>query len=65
VLKGPTIVTFYESFSDGQKLYIVMEYAIRGNLDAAIRQKIQLGSKFTTKQILRYFAHVCMAVMAM
>lgn len=40
VLKGPTIVTFYESFTHGNKIYIVMEYALRGNLDSAIQQKI-------------------------
>lgn len=65
VLKGPTIVTFYESFKEGQIIYIVMEYAIRGTLDTAIEQKILSGNKFTVKQILRYMAHMCMAVMAM
>jgi serine/threonine protein kinase len=49
VLRGPTIVTFYEAFEEGRKIYIVMEYAVRGNLDTAIQHKIQSGTKFTTK----------------
>lgn len=40
VLIGPTIVKFYESFTVDNKIYIVMEYATRGNLDSAIQQKI-------------------------
>jgi NIMA (never in mitosis gene a)-related kinase 1/4/5 len=65
VLKGPTIVTFYESFSHKKSIFIVMELAVRGNLDTAIQQKIISGTKFPTHQIIRYLAHVVMAVMAM
>lgn len=32
VLKGPTIVKFYESFPYNNSIYIVMEYAVNGNL---------------------------------
>jgi len=48
VLKGPTIVTFYESFSHKKSIFIVMELAVRGNLDSAIQQKINSGTKFPT-----------------
>ena len=37
VLIGPTIVKFYESFTTDNKIFIVMEYATRGNLDSAIQ----------------------------
>ena len=37
VLKGPTIVTFYESFTNKKSIFIVMELAVRGNLETAIQ----------------------------
>ena len=33
VLRGPTIVKFYESFNNQSSLFIVMEYASKGNLE--------------------------------
>ena len=36
VLRGPTIVKFYESFNHESSIFIVMEYASRGNLEQAI-----------------------------
>lgn len=33
VLKGPTIIKFYENFSHGNSIFIVMEYCSKGNLD--------------------------------
>lgn len=32
VLYGPTLIKFYESFIENQKIYIIMEYAEGGNL---------------------------------
>ena len=40
VLRGPTIIKFYESFNSGHSIFIVMEYASKGNLEQAIQRKI-------------------------
>ena len=65
VLRGPTIVKFYESFNHESSIFIVMEYASKGNLEQAIVKKIMSGTKFSTKYIFRCLAHQVMAVMAM
>lgn len=36
VLKGPTIVEFYENFSRGNNITIVLEYCSEGNLNELI-----------------------------
>ena len=39
MLKGPTFIKFYESFKTKNKIYIVMEYASKGNLAQTIDAK--------------------------
>ena len=41
-----------------------MEYASKGNLEMAIQRKIMTNTRFSTKYIFRFLAHVVMAVMA-
>jgi sporulation-specific protein 1 len=38
VITGPTIIKFFESFSENQNIYIIMEYAEGGCLADLIRQ---------------------------
>jgi len=61
VLKGPTIIKFHEHFKQKQKIYIVMEYASKGNLAQSIEAKKEMRKKcpnagFTTQQIMKYLA---------
>lgn len=49
VLKGPTIVRFYESFVHSNSIFIVMEYASEGNLAQLIQRKATKGEKFAPK----------------
>ena len=63
-MRGPTIVKFYESFNSQSSIFIVMEYASKGNLEMAIQRKIMTNTRFSTKYIFRFLAHVVMAVMA-
>ena len=42
-----------------------MEYASKGNLEMAIQRKIMTNTRFSTKYIFRFLAHVVMAVMAL
>ena len=70
VLKGPTIIKFFESFIFKNKIYIVMEYACKGNLAQAIEVKKELKKTdpkagFTSAQIMRYLAEITVAVMFM
>jgi len=61
VLKGPTFIKFFENFQYKNKMYIVMEYATRGNLDERVKLKKEETKKnpaaaFTKEVILRYLS---------
>ena len=56
VLKGPTLIQFYESFVENGLISIVMEFAEKGSLDKRIKEYSQQGKKFTTEEILSYIA---------
>jgi NIMA (never in mitosis gene a)-related kinase len=51
-------------FDTGNKpmLFIVMEHANGGDLDAKIKQQRKLGQPFTEKQILEYFCQIVLAL---
>ena len=62
-LDHPNITKFIESFENGNKIYIIMEYADGGDLAAKIKkQKRELRKPFTEDQILTYFIQVCLAL---
>lgn len=65
VLRGPTIVKFWESFIDNQKIHIVMEYASQGALSSLIRKKEISGTMFEVQSILQYIAQITLAIMIM
>lgn len=65
VLKGPTIVKFWESFVANNKIYIVMEYASQGALSSLISKKIQSGTHFSYEITMKYIAQITLAIMAM
>ena len=37
VLSGPTVIKYYENFTEGDNLYIAMEYAEGGSIDDRIK----------------------------
>ena len=70
VLKGPTFIKFFENFQYKNKMYIVMEYATRGNLDERVKLKKEETKKnpaaaFTKEVILRYLSQLCLAILFM
>lgn len=56
VLVGPTLVRFYESFIDQDKISIVMEFAEGGSLADKIEECIKQGKDFDTEEILMWTA---------
>ena len=61
VLKGPTFIKFFENFQFKNKMYIVMEYATKGNLDEKIKMMIASRQKnykagFSYEVVLRYLS---------
>lgn len=65
VLRGPTIVKFWESFVHSQKIYIVMEFATQGALSSQIAKKAMSGNKYVATTILEYVAQITLAIMIM
>lgn len=59
-LQHPNIVKYVDSFTDGGKLNIVMEYASQGDLYDKI--KLQKTKLFTEEKILDWFIQIAMAV---
>ena len=65
VLKGPTLIRFYESFVQNGVISIVMEFAEGGSLAQKIQQAIVAKKKFTTEEILSFTAQIVLGVLAM
>jgi NIMA (never in mitosis gene a)-related kinase 1/4/5 len=60
-LAHPNIVAFWESFSSGGCLNIVMEYADGGDLDRFIKNRRTKGPLAET-QVLQYFVQISLAL---
>ncbi|XP_041054601.1 serine/threonine-protein kinase Nek5-like [Carcharodon carcharias] len=59
-MKHPNIVTFLDSFEEGQNLYIVMEYCDGG--DMMRRINMQHGVCFAEEQVLDWFVQICLGL---
>ncbi|XP_055727073.1 serine/threonine-protein kinase Nek5-like [Salvelinus fontinalis] len=59
-MKHPNIVTFFKSFQESTKLYIVMEYCDGGDLMKKI--SMQRGVMFTEEQIVDWFVQICLGL---
>lgn len=59
-LEHPNITRYVDHFEHRGSLFIVMEYANGGDLYMKIKQ--QNGELFTEKEVLQYFAQVCLAL---
>jgi NIMA (never in mitosis gene a)-related kinase len=59
-LRHPNIVTFWESFSSGANLYIVMEFADGGDLGEFIKKR--KGRLISEGDVLQLFVQICLAI---
>ena len=60
-LDHPFIVKYYESFEEGGKFFIVMEYADGGDLAKVIQQKSN-SKLFPEEEVLRIFVQIALAI---
>jgi NIMA (never in mitosis gene a)-related kinase 1/4/5 len=60
VLKHPNIVTYRESFLDGGKLCIVMDYCSGGDLHTVLQRR--RGTPLPEDTILDWFVQICLAL---
>eukprot|EP00828_Plagiopyla_frontata_P015952 TRINITY_DN2069_c0_g1_i6.p1 TRINITY_DN2069_c0_g1~~TRINITY_DN2069_c0_g1_i6.p1 ORF type:complete len:419 (-),score=78.13 TRINITY_DN2069_c0_g1_i6:383-1639(-) len=65
VLKGPTIIRYYESFIENECINIIMEYADLGNLSKIISEASISGRRLSTDQILAWMAQIVLGIMLM
>lgn len=56
------ITMYIESFVEGSKLYIVMEYADGGDLHAAIKRRVEAKTRFGEDEVMRIFVQICLAL---
>jgi NIMA (never in mitosis gene a)-related kinase len=54
LLKGPTIIRYYDSFVENDIIHIVMEYAEKGSLHDKIVLFKSEGKTFTKDQIMTW-----------
>lgn len=59
-LSHPNITRYVEHFEHRGSLFIVMEYANGGDLYTKIKSR--KGNLFTEKEVLHYFAQICLAL---
>lgn len=61
-LQHPYIVGYKDSFVDSKYLYIIMEYADRGDLFDQIKKQKMTGRLFPEAQIWEWFVQICLAL---
>ncbi|CAJ1355104.1 unnamed protein product [Effrenium voratum] len=62
MLKHPNIIAYIDSFSEGNRMYIVMEYADGGDLAAQIKEQKDNHSRFEEREIMRIFVQLVLAL---
>lgn len=61
--KHPNVVAFYDAWFDrGGRLYILMEYAANGSLDALVRQYAKTGKRFTAHKVAHFLQELTSAL---
>ena len=65
VLFGPTIIRYYESYTDRDNIYIIMEYADGGNLSEKIKKLKDNKQNFPKDTILDWIAQITIGIMIM
>ncbi|CAD8155178.1 unnamed protein product [Paramecium octaurelia] len=62
VLTAPTIIKYYESFTENESLNIIMEYAEGGSLTEKISEYSRYGSQVPKDQVLAWMAQLVIAI---
>jgi NIMA (never in mitosis gene a)-related kinase 1/4/5 len=65
VLDSPFIIKYIDSYSRGNNLYIIMEYAKNGELAEMIKKKASIGEKFPQKQIVKWLTQTALGLAIM
>jgi len=65
VLIGPTIIRYYDSFTEEGSLYIVMEFAEKNSVDEMVKDYKARGRKFDNEQIYDWIAQTVVALLIM
>eukprot|EP01043_Picozoa_sp_COSAG02_P041781 COSAG02_NODE_3494_length_6656_cov_2.237151_3_plen_304_part_01 len=61
-VRHPNIVKYYDSFIDGKSLYIVMEYAVGGNLQEWVSRTRSAKKYFEEREVWRVYWEIAQAV---
>ena len=65
VLTGPTVIKYYENFTEGDNLYIAMEYAEGGSIYDKIKECKKNNGHLETAQIKAWFSQMVLAILFM
>eukprot|EP00930_Biecheleria_cincta_P001079 TRINITY_DN102241_c0_g1_i1.p1 TRINITY_DN102241_c0_g1~~TRINITY_DN102241_c0_g1_i1.p1 ORF type:complete len:828 (-),score=184.35 TRINITY_DN102241_c0_g1_i1:50-2533(-) len=62
MMEHPNIIAYVDSFLDGPRLYIVMEYADGGDLATKIKDRKERSTKFEERDVMFVFVQVALAL---
>lgn len=62
MLKHPNIIAYINSFLEGQRMYIIMEYANGGDLGIKIKERKDTNTHFEEWEIMRIFVQLVLAL---
>lgn len=63
MLKHPNIIAYINSFLEGPRMYIIMEYANGGDLGIKIKERKDSNTQFEEWEIMRIFVQLVLALM--
>lgn len=62
-MESPYIVGYLDSFIDGQKINIVLEYCMMGDLNVMVEKQKMTGNKMFIENIIwKIFIHLCLGI---
>eukprot|EP00439_Symbiodinium_sp_Y106_P062257 s134_g9.t1 len=62
MLEHPNIIAYIDSFSEGSRMYIVMEYADGGDLAIKIKDRKEASTSFEEREIMFIFVQLALAL---
>lgn len=62
MLKHPNIIAYINSFLEGPRMYIIMEYANGGDLGIKIKERKDTNAQFEEWEIMRIFVQLVLAL---
>jgi NIMA (never in mitosis gene a)-related kinase len=62
LMDSPYIVGYLDSFIDGQKINIVLEYCPMGDLNSLVEKQKIAGKPFVDNMIWKIFIHLCLGI---